>query len=177
MKLRYKRTYDGVLATPMGIADVAVGEMCWAIGRGTAYAAVFLLVTRGLGAVTGRPILLSRWSLAAFPAAILVCAAFSAVAMLLVTMAKSWRDIDLVTGLFVLPMFLFGGTFVPLTEFPAPAQWLISALPLYHAAALLRQLTTGAVEPSIWGHLAYLVLAGAVALTLALRRLERQLVI
>ena len=34
-KLRHRRTYDAVLATPMRVADVALGEMLWATMRGS----------------------------------------------------------------------------------------------------------------------------------------------
>ena len=43
-KLKYARLYDSVLATPLGPRDVAVGEVTWALLRGTGYAAAFLLV-------------------------------------------------------------------------------------------------------------------------------------
>ena len=33
-KLNYAKTYDGVLATPMGITEIALGEMMWALMRG-----------------------------------------------------------------------------------------------------------------------------------------------
>jgi hypothetical protein len=64
-KLHYQKTYDGILATPMRVPDVAFGEMLWALGRGSLYAAAFLTVLFALGAVTGRPLLLSRWALVA----------------------------------------------------------------------------------------------------------------
>ena len=41
-KLKYARLYDVVLATPLGPRDVAVGEVTWALLRGSVYAAMFL---------------------------------------------------------------------------------------------------------------------------------------
>ena len=41
-KLKYARVYDAVLATPMGVGDVAVGEIGWALLRGAIYATGFL---------------------------------------------------------------------------------------------------------------------------------------
>ncbi len=37
-KLRYAKTYDAILSTPMGIDDVAVGEVGWSLIRGALYA-------------------------------------------------------------------------------------------------------------------------------------------
>ena len=175
-KLHYQKTYDGILATPMRVPDVAFGEMLWALGRGSLYAAVFLLVLLTLGEATGRPLLLSRWALLAWPAAVLSAAAFSAMALVLTTIARKVQDFDMVMGLLVMPMFLFSGIFVPVTRFPEPLQWLMSATPLYHAVAMLRQLTTGTVSTSIAGHVAYLVVGGFIAFCVAMYRLERTLI-
>ena len=80
-KLYFQKTYDGILATPMRVPDVAFGEMLWALGRGALYAAVFLAVVLVLGETTGRSMLLSRWALLAWPAAVLAAASFSAMAI------------------------------------------------------------------------------------------------
>lgn len=175
-KLHYQKTYDGILATPMRVPDVAFGEMLWALGRGSLYAAVFLLVLLALGEATGRPLLLSRWALLAWPAAVLSAAAFSAMALVLTTIARKVQDFDMVVGLLVMPMFLFSGIFVPVTRFPELVQWIMRATPLYHAVAMLRQLTTGTVSLSIAGHVAYLVIGGSVAFFIAMYRLERALI-
>jgi lipooligosaccharide transport system permease protein len=79
-------------------------------------------------------------------------------------------------GLVIMPMFLFGSTFFPISKFPAAVQAVIVVLPLYHATAMLRQLTTGAVSASIVVHIAYMVLIGVAAFIIAMRRLERALI-
>src|SRR5215510_5402635 len=61
-KLHYQKTYDGILATPMRVPDVAFGEMLWALMRGSLYAAAFMVVVVGMGAATGFPMILSRWA-------------------------------------------------------------------------------------------------------------------
>jgi lipooligosaccharide transport system permease protein len=173
-KLHDQKTYDGILATPMHVPDVAFGEMLWALMRGSLYAAVFLLVLVGLGRL-GYPVILSRWGLLAFPAAVLVSASFSAMALCLTSFIRSVHDFDMVMGLLVMPMFLFSGIFVPVTQFPGWVQWLAATAPLYHGVIVLRQLTTGLVDRSIFAHLAYLIVVGGGALSLAMARLERAL--
>ena len=174
-KLHHQRTYDGILATPMRVGDVALGEMLWALGRGSIYAAAFLCVLLILGEATGQPLLLSRWALLAWPAAVLAAASFSAMAICLTTIARKVQDFDMVMGLLVMPMFLFSGIFVPVTRLPPAAQWLMQATPLYHAVSLLRQLTTGNVSISIAVHVSYLIVGGLVAFAVAMHRLERAL--
>jgi lipooligosaccharide transport system permease protein len=175
-KLHYQRTYDGILATPMRVPDVAFGEMLWALARGSLYAAAFLVTVVILGSAIGSPMILSAWGLLALPAAVLVAAAFSAIALCITSFARRIEDFDTVMGLGVLPMFLFSGTFFPVTRFPEPLQWAIQIVPLYHGVELLRQLTTGLVNWTIVLHAGYLAVVGAVALTIAMQRLERALV-
>ena len=175
-KLHFQKTYDGILATPMRVADIVFGEMLWAIARGSIYAAGFLVVVLAVGAMTGTAMLLSWWALLAWPAAVLAAASFSAGAICITSLARKIQDFDLVIGLLVMPMFLFAGTFFPVESLPAPAQWAVRVLPLYHAAALLRQLTTGQLSWHIAGHVAYLAVVGTAAFVIAMLRLERALI-
>lgn len=175
-KLHLQKTYDGILATPMRVADVAFGEMLWALTRGSLYAAAFLLLVLTLGELHGPRILLSWTAVFALPAAILVAASFSSMAICLCSFVRKREDFDAVMGLLVMPMFLFSGIFFPVSQMPWPVQLAFQIVPLYHAVALLRALTTGAIGVSIAGHLAYLIAGGIVAFLVAMRRLERTLI-
>ena len=148
----------------------------WALARGSLYATGFLLVLLVLGSLTGRPILLSPWAIGALPAAIMVAASLSAMALCVTTFAKKVQDFDTVIGLLVMPMFLFAGIFFPVTQLPVALQWLVAALPLYHAVELLRQLTTGAVSATLLVHAGYLVALGVIAFAVAMRRLDTALI-
>ena len=175
-KLYYKKTYDGILATPMRVPDVAFGEMLWALTRGSIYAAAFLVVVLVMGQTIGPPMLLSPWAILALPGSVLVSAAFAAIALCIASFVRRVEDFDIVMGLLVMPMFLFSGTFFPVTQLPGVAQWVVRIVPLYHGVELLRQLTTGAIVPGIIVHIAYLVMIGCVAFAIAMRRLERELI-
>jgi lipooligosaccharide transport system permease protein len=174
-KLHYQKTYDGILATPMSVPDVTFGEMLWALTRGSIYAAAFLIVVLVLGEVRGVPILLSPTAILAFPAAVLVAASFSAMALCLTSFLRTREDFDMVLGLLVMPMFLFSGTFFPVTQLPLAVRAVFQVVPLFHAVELLRALTTGAVGLSLVWHVAYLVAGGLLAFVTAMRRLERTL--
>ena len=175
-KLHFQKTYEGILATPMRVADIALGETTWALARGTIYAVGFLLVLLALGSASGEPILLSPWAILALPAAVVVAASFSAMALCVTTFARKVQDFDVVIGLLVMPMFLFSGIFFPVTQLPAAVQAAVTLVPLYHGVALLRQLTTGMVSATIVLHLAYLIVLGTAAFVIAMRRLERTLI-
>jgi lipooligosaccharide transport system permease protein len=175
-KMHHQKTYDGILATPMRVADVVFGEMLWALIRGSTYAAAFLIVVLLIGQVTRSPMLLSWWALLAWPAAVLAAAAFSASAVCITSFVRKIQDFDAVMGLLVMPMFLFAGTFFPIESLPPAARWTIELLPLYHAVQMLRQLTTGAVDGTILIHVVYLLVLGIATFVVAMRRLERALI-
>ena len=110
-KLRFMKLYDQMLATPLTTRDVARGEIAWSQLRGSAYAAAFLVIMTAMGLVH------SWWAILALPATILIGFASSAVCMAATTYMKSWQDFDKIT-LVQLPLFLFSGTFFPISAFP-----------------------------------------------------------
>lgn len=167
-KLKYAKTYDAVLSTPMGVGDVAVGEITWALMRGAAYAVAFLVVMLAMGLVE------SWWAVLVVPGALLIGFAFAAVGMACTSFMRSWNDFDMVQ-LAVLPLFLFSATFYPLSVYPSGLQVLVRVTPLYHGVALLRGLSLGDVGPDLLVNVAYLAVMGTVGLAVTSRRLARLL--
>jgi lipooligosaccharide transport system permease protein len=167
-RLKYAKTYDAALATPMRSGDIALGEIGWALLRGGLYAAAFLVVMLAMGLVH------SIWGIAALPAALLIAFAFAAAGMAATTYMRSWQDFEFVT-LATLPMFLFSTTFYPLSVYPRPVQIVVECTPLYQGVALLRGLTLGVVGPGLLWHVLYLTLMGLAGLYIAGRRISRLL--
>ena len=166
-KLFFK-TYEGTLATPLRVRDIALGELIYALMRGAIYALGFVAVMLALGLAR------SAWVLAAIPGALLVGAAFGAVWLVVVTFIRTWADFGYVEVV-MLPLFLFSATFVPLEQYPPFAQWIVPLTPLYHGVELLRALALGAVDAGTLWHVAYLVGMVALGLAFAGRRLEKRL--
>jgi lipooligosaccharide transport system permease protein len=167
-KLKWGRTYEAILATPLTVRDVALGEVIYALMRGGLYAFGFVFVMLALGLVS------SAWAILAVPAALLIGASFAAVGLVGVTFMRSWADFGVIEVI-TLPLFLFSATFVPLAKYPEAAQWVLPATPLYHGVELLRSLTLGTVGASVLLHVAYLVAMMLAGLVVADRRLERML--
>lgn len=169
-KLNYAKTYDGVLATPMGITEIALGEMMWALLRAALYAFAMFVIMLAFG------LILSPWGLLMVPAALLVAAAFAAAGLAGTAYLRTVNDFDVPMGLIVMPMFLFSGTFFPIEFYPEPIQWFMQATPLYHAISLIRGLSTGIVGGAQLWDFVYLVGFFAVCLWIAMRQMERKLI-
>ena len=169
-KLNWMKTYDGILTTPVNISDVAVGEIMWAVMRGTIYSFGFLVVMASLGLVQ------SVWALLALPAAMLSGAALASGAMVLTAFTKEISSLEKVMTLVVFPLFLFSGTFYPVSLYPDLLRPVVQLTPLYHAASLLRDLTTGLVSPSILWHVLYLAAMFVICSTVTIRRMRTRLI-
>lgn len=169
-KLNYAKTYDGVLATPMGITEIAIGEMLWALMRAALYAVAMFVIMLVAG------LLLSPWSVLMVPAALLVAAAFAAAGLAGTSYLRTVNDFDVPMGLIVMPMFLFSGTFFPISIYPWFIQVFMQATPLYHAISLIRGLSTGMVGWAQAWDFAYLLGFFAICMWIAIRQMERKLI-
>lgn len=167
-KLKYIKLYDAILATPLGVADIALGEVTWALSRGTLYALSFLVIMALLGLIT------SPLGILALPAAMLIGFAFSSVGTAASTYIRSWQDFNFVLAVMI-PLFLFSATFYPLTVYPPWLQVITQLTPLYRAVDLLRSLTTGSVGLSVVVDLLYLLALATVGLGISTARLQRLL--
>ncbi len=167
-KLKWGRVYDAVLATPMTPRDVAVGELLWALLRGSVYAVGFLLVAWVAGLVV------SPWALLALPAAMLIGFTFAGLGLAATSFMRSWQDFDLVQ-LVLLPLLLFSATFFPLEVYPEGVRWLVLVSPLYHGVEVVRGLMLGLLSWTLLAHAAVLVALGTAGLQVAIRRFDATL--
>ncbi|MDT4939726.1 MAG: lipooligosaccharide transport system permease protein [Pseudonocardiales bacterium] len=168
-RLAIERIYQPILATPVGIAEIALGEAAWAVLRGTVVTTAFLAVIASLGLVH------SPWVLLAVPGAALIGFAFSAAGVVVVTYLRGFADMQYIQ-LVMLPMFLFATTFYPLGVYPRPVQVVVECLPLYQCIELLRRPALGEVDAQLLVPVLYLLAMGAVSLAWAVRRMQRVLV-
>lgn len=169
-KLNYNKTYDAIMATPLGVREIAIGELLWSLIRSTLYAAAFLVVMLTMGLV------LSPWAILVLPASVLISAAFSAAGLAVTSYLRTVQDFDLPFGLVIMPMFLFSGTFFPIDLYAQPIQLAMELTPLFHGVSLLRGLTTGVMGWHQLWDVGYLVAFASIAMAIALRRLEKRIV-
>jgi lipooligosaccharide transport system permease protein len=169
-RLKYARLYDAILATPVRPAQLALGEIGWALLRGTVYAVAFTLVMLGMGLVH------SPWAVLTVPVAVLIGFAFAAIGMTGTTYMKSWQDFDYVI-LASMPLFLFSATFYPLSVYPEALRVVIEYTPLYQGVVLIRDLTIGVVGPDLLWRAAYLAVLGLAGLYASGRRIGKLLLV
>jgi len=164
-KLNHDRIYHGMLATSLGPLDVALGEIGWALLRGFSYACTFMAVVVPLGLIP------SLWGVLAIPAAVLIAFGFASCGMAITSYMKSFQQLEVV-NIFLLPMFLFSGSFYPVSVFPQWLQFTVNLLPLTHAINLVRGLCLGHINLALAGHALYFVVMIIIGLFFTTKRLN-----
>jgi len=163
-KLKYQRLYDSVLATPMTVPDVALGEIGFSMMRGVLYSTAFVFTMWALGMVG------SWWMVLSVPACALIGFAFSAIGMTATTFIRSWADFEYVPSVQI-PLFLFSATFYPLSSY-GDWGWVVQLSPLYHGVAIVRALNVGDVGPMMLVHAGVLFVIGVAGVAVASRRIR-----
>jgi lipooligosaccharide transport system permease protein len=164
-KMNFAKLYEGMLATSIGPFDVALGEITYALLRGLLYALGFMTVMQIFG------LNLAWTALLALPAVVLIAFGFASLGMGITSFMKTFQQMEWINFI-LLPMFIFSATFYPITVYPAAVQYVIEALPLWHAVELVRGLTTGDLSWGLLWHVLYFVVMIIVGLIFTTRRLR-----
>jgi lipooligosaccharide transport system permease protein len=171
--LTWQKTFHAMFATPVSARDIVLGNLAWIAIRLTMISAIFTVVMALFGATASPLIVL------AIPAAVLTGMAFSAP---IVAFSATQRTPDKFNAIFrfgITPLFLFSGTFFPISNLPEmirPIAWLS---PLWHGVELSRQLALGTIgnDPGLAvAHVAILAAIVAVGARWAFRTVEARLV-
>ncbi len=170
VRMYWQKTYDALLATPLNLEEIILGEMLWA-------------ATKSVIAATLMSIVISLCGLFEFPGALLLLPLaalggllFAALGMICTALVPGIEMFNLPIFLGVTPMFLFSGTFFPLENLPGWAQSVAQLLPLTHLVALVRGSALEFWSGSLWFSLLYLLVATAILLPLAIALMVRRIV-
>jgi lipooligosaccharide transport system permease protein len=161
---RWTRQYHAMLATPLRVSDIVIGHVAWIATRIFGTAALFTAVLSVFGVIRSPGILL------AIPAAVLVGLAFAAPIMAFAATRETDNSFAVLNRFVVLPLFLFSGTFFPISQLPTWTHPVAYVTPLWHGVQLCRGLDLGHVSvPALMGHTAVLLAYTATGVVAALR--------
>lgn len=171
----WRKNFQGMLTTPVETRDIVTGRLMWTTIRLTFIITLFALIAVAFGAMELGPALL------AVPPSVLTGVAFN-------TCVSAWtttrRDGTSFSSLFrfgIVPLFLFSGTFFPITQLPSFLQAVAYATPLFHGVELARKIALpGAEAPLVtavplWVHVSYLLVMTFVGLYLFNRLLDKRI--
>lgn len=170
--IKWTKTYHATLATPVGIRDLVVGHLGWVGLRLTFVSVVFVGIMAAFGAV-------QSWAgVVAVVPAVLTGLAFAAATTAYAAFLENDTGLSTLFRFGIVPMFLFSGTFFPISLLPEWLQPLANVVPLWHGVELARAAALG-IETT-WSppaHVAYLlgwIVVGTLAAFRTFRRKLRQ---
>ena len=138
--VKWVKNFFATVSTSITPGELVVGYVVWITLRAVLGAVVFLLVAAVLGAVP------SAWGVLAIPAAALCAAAFCAPLTAYSVGVESDLVFPVIMRVGVLPLFLFSGTFFPLSQLPGWLRPIAAISPLWHGVELARHATTGSLH-------------------------------
>ena len=167
---KWVRFFHGVVATPLGPDDLYGGYVVWTCIRTAMQSAAFLVVAALLGGVP------SAWGVLALPWSVLTAAAFTAPLTAWAATQPNEQAFPIVFRVGIMPLFLFSGTFFPVSQLPGWLRPFSTLSPLWHGAELVRGATVGRLSLAAGaGHVAVLVVLLAVGWRWGTRTFTRAL--
>ena len=169
-RMNEQRTYEAIVMTPISVGEVVAGDILWAASKSLLAGAVILAFMLPLGLVAG-PL-----AAAVLPLTFAVGIMFGALGMAYTALAPSYTFFNYYFTLVIGVMFLFSGVFFPLEGLPEWVGWSAWFLPLTHAVILMRALTSGTLEASMWVNAAWLAVFTLAAFWFSVRLIRRRLI-
>jgi lipooligosaccharide transport system permease protein len=171
VRMIFQRTFDAITATPVNVDEVVAGEIFWGATRAALNSTMVYVVVIlfGLGPIWLLPFV----TVFGFLCGVL----FASMGMIATALVPSIDFFNYPIFLFITPMFLFSGTFFPLTTLPKAVQTVsYSILPLTHVVRINRAFILGHPDVTLLGSLAWLLVVGAVAFFVAIALMKRRLI-
>jgi lipooligosaccharide transport system permease protein len=171
--LQWSRIFHSMYATPISARDIGLGNLAWILARLALITTIFTIVIVLFGAAESPLIVF------AIPAAMLTGMAFAGPIAAFAATQKTPNRFATIFRFGITPLFLFSGTFFPISTLPAVLQAAAWLTPLFHGVALTRGLSLGTIgdDPLAAAvHVVYLVTLATVGAILTIRNIERRLV-
>ena len=171
VKYQFQRTYDAILAAPVDTEELVTAEALWISVRTGVYGCIPMLVAVAFG-------LDPSWGMLLVPfIAALAGFGWAVFGIFIAAKSKAIESFSYWQSGLLTPMFLVAGTFFPLGELPTWAQVLGNVNPLFHCVELVRHAVFGLEGWEDVGHLAFLIAFALVSWRLAIRFMERKLIL
>jgi lipooligosaccharide transport system permease protein len=168
--IKWLKTYHAALATPVGVSELVSGNLLWLAIRAILTGVVFVAVAVAFGAME------PARGLASIAPAVLTGMAFASPVTAYTAASEQETRLTALFRFGIIPMFLFSGTFFPVSQLPGWLRPVAYATPLYHGVEVTRSVALGV--PAQWpvaAHVAYLAAWLVAGWIVAVRVLEKRL--
>lgn len=167
---KWTRSYWTAVATPVRPRDLVAAKLTWVAIHVAMVAVIYTTILAAFNT------LLSPWAILLPLAGVLTGLAFAAPLAAYVATQQNERSFPIFYRFAIIPMFLFSGSFYPISQLPSWLQVVVQFVPLYHGVALCRTLALGqgTLAATVY-HIAFLAVLAGVGTWLCLRNFRRRL--
>jgi len=172
VRMYYQKTFDAIIATPVDIDEVIMGELLWGATKSTIYTVIVLGVITAFGLATYPLVLL------VIPFSFLAELLFSGLGMMFTAVSPNIDTLSYPTSLYITPMMLISGTFFPLSAMPVGIQqfaWVF--VPLVHVTNITREMTYGHLGSDLILSFVWILIGTALVVVLAINMMRRRLIV
>lgn len=171
VRMYYQKTFDAIIATPLSIEEVITGELLWGASRSLINATIMLPVIGVFGLID------LPYSLLIIPFSFLAGFLFAAIGMCFTAISPNITTLNYPAFLFITPMFLFSGTFFPLSLLPEPIQYFaLAVLPLTHVVSVVRGLTLASIGILMLFNLVWIIVVSLIFFLLSVNLMKIRLI-
>lgn len=171
VRMYFQKTFDAIIATPLNIDEVIMGELLWGATKSTIYATIVLGVVGAFGLVD------SLLALLVIPFSFLAGLLFSGLGMIFTAVSPRIDALSYPTSLYITPMMLISGTFFPISSMPALQIFSYSVLPLIHVVDITRGLTLGILSTNLLFNLAWILVGTVLVVVVSINMMRRRLIV
>jgi lipooligosaccharide transport system permease protein len=173
--IKWRKGFFAIVTTPVGAHDIVYGKTLWGAIRTTFILLVFVVIAVAFQALELRPALLS------IAPGVLTGLAFTTTSIAFTATRENEMSLSTLFRFVITPLFLFSGTFFPISQLPSFLQPVAYATPLFHGVELVRKVALPGIDDRVvtaipvWVHVAYLVAMTIIGMVLAGRWLDRRI--
>jgi lipooligosaccharide transport system permease protein len=170
IRMEFEKVYDGMLAAPITVNNLIIGEMIWAGTKGLFFSFAVLCILSVFGIVSLPKCLLAP--LVGFITGLM----FSTLAMLVTSFVRTINHFNFYFTGFISPMFFFSGVVFPISNLPSYIRPIAELVPLTHSVRLVRAVCTHRYNPALILDFLYIIVFILIIGFFAIRRLRKRLV-
>jgi lipooligosaccharide transport system permease protein len=170
IRLEFDKVYDGMLAAPITVNNLLVGEILWAGTKGFVFTFSVMVIVAVFGVLPLGSIILTPF------VGFATGAMFASIGLLVTAFVKTINHFNFFFSGVISPMFFFSGVVFPVENLPAVVHPITEILPLTHSVRLARGLALQQLTGELWWDLAYVILVTVGVGFLAIKKLRGRLV-
>jgi lipooligosaccharide transport system permease protein len=169
VRMTYQKTFDAILATPVGVDDLIAGELMWGATKSVIYGTIIMIVISVFGLIDSPSVIM------AVPLLFVSGLIFAEISVIFVAIVPGIDSFNYFYTLLMTPMFLFSGIFFPLDSLPPVVMKIAFFTPLYHLVNICRSFAAGKMSMGGWD-VAWIIVVAVVLAPYPFRLMRKRIV-